>query len=118
MQPAPQIESFARIKVVGIGGGGSNAVNRMIEEGMAGIEFVAINTDAQALLLSEAPVRVRIGDKLTRGLGAGGPGRRRGTGRGRRGADAPQPGRPVRRTFGAGEEPRAVSRAAVYTNDL
>lgn len=72
MQPAPQIESFARIKVVGIGGGGSNAVNRMIEEGMAGIEFVAINTDAQALLLSEAPVRVRIGDKITRGLGAGG----------------------------------------------
>ena len=72
MQPAPQIESFARIKVVGIGGGGSNAVNRMIEEGMAGIEFVAINTDAQALLLSEAPVRIRIGDKLTRGLGAGG----------------------------------------------
>ena len=72
MQPAPQIESFARIKVVGIGGGGSNAVNRMIEEGMAGIEFVAINTDAQALLLSEAPVRIRIGDKITRGLGAGG----------------------------------------------
>jgi cell division protein FtsZ len=72
MQPAPQIESFARIKVVGIGGGGSNAVNRMIEEGLAGIEFVAINTDAQALLLSDAPTRVRIGDKLTRGLGAGG----------------------------------------------
>ncbi len=72
MQPAPQIESFARIKVVGIGGGGSNAVNRMMEEGLAGIEFVAINTDAQALLLSNAPTRVRIGDKLTRGLGAGG----------------------------------------------
>ena len=72
MQPAPQIESFARIKVVGVGGGGSNAVNRMIEEGLAGIEFVAINTDAQALLLSDAPTRVRIGDKLTRGLGAGG----------------------------------------------
>jgi cell division protein FtsZ len=58
--------------VVGIGGGGSNAVNRMIEEGLAGIEFAAINTDAQALLLSNAPKRVRIGDKLTRGLGAGG----------------------------------------------
>jgi cell division protein FtsZ len=72
MQLAPQIESFARIKVVGVGGAGSNAVNRMIEEGLAGIEFVAINTDAQALLLSNAPIRVRIGDKLTRGLGAGG----------------------------------------------
>jgi cell division protein FtsZ len=72
MQPVPQMESFARIKVVGVGGGGSNAVNRMIEEGLAGIEFVAINTDAQALLLSDSPTRVRIGDKLTRGLGAGG----------------------------------------------
>ena len=72
MNPIPQMESFARIKVVGVGGGGSNAVNRMIEEGLAGIEFVAVNTDAQALLLSDAPKRVRIGDKLTRGLGAGG----------------------------------------------
>jgi cell division protein FtsZ len=72
MHPKPQVESFARIKVLGIGGGGSNAVNRMIEEGLAGIEFVAVNTDAQALLLSNAPERVRIGDKLTRGLGAGG----------------------------------------------
>ena len=72
MQLSPQSESFARIKVVGVGGGGSNAVNRMIEEGLAGIEFVAVNTDAQALLLSDAPTRVRIGDKLTRGLGAGG----------------------------------------------
>jgi cell division protein FtsZ len=72
MQPIPQTESFARIKVVGVGGGGSNAVNRMIEEGLAGVEFVAINTDAQALLLSNAPTRVRVGDKLTRGLGAGG----------------------------------------------
>jgi cell division protein FtsZ len=66
------IESFARIKCVGVGGGGSNAVNRMIEQGMSGIEFMAINTDAQALLLANAPRRVRIGDKLTRGLGAGG----------------------------------------------
>ncbi len=65
-------ESFARIKVVGVGGGGTNAVNRMIEEGIQGVDFVAVNTDAQALLLSKAPTRVRIGDKLTRGLGAGG----------------------------------------------
>jgi cell division protein FtsZ len=72
MHPQPNMESFARIKVVGVGGGGSNAVNRMIEEGLAGIEFVAVNTDAQALVLSDAPTRVRIGDKLTRGLGAGG----------------------------------------------
>ena len=72
MKPIPQTESFARIKVVGVGGGGSNAVNRMIEEGLVGIEFVAVNTDAQALLLSNATTRVRVGDKLTRGLGAGG----------------------------------------------
>jgi len=65
-------ESFARIKVIGVGGGGSNAVNRMIEEGIEGVEFIAVNTDAQALTLSKAPVRVRLGDKLTRGLGAGG----------------------------------------------
>jgi cell division protein FtsZ len=67
-----QTETFARIKVVGVGGGGSNAVNRMIEEGIQGVEFVAINTDAQALMLAKAPTRVRIGNKLTRGLGAGG----------------------------------------------
>lgn len=65
-------ESFARIKVVGVGGGGCNAVNRMIQEGLSGIEFIAVNTDAQALLQSSAPTRVRIGDKVTRGLGAGG----------------------------------------------
>src|SRR5512137_1675738 len=65
-------EMFARIKVVGVGGGGCNAVNRMIMEGIQGVEFVAINTDAQALLLAKAPTKVRIGDKLTRGLGAGG----------------------------------------------
>ncbi len=64
--------NFARIKVVGIGGGGGNAVNRMIEANVEGVEFVAVNTDAQALLNSEAPVSVRIGDKLTKGLGAGG----------------------------------------------
>jgi cell division protein FtsZ len=68
----PQVESFARIKVVGVGGGGCNAVNRMIAEGIQGIEFITVNTDAQALLLSSAPTRVRIGDKATRGLGAGG----------------------------------------------
>ena len=68
----PEVENFARIKVLGVGGGGSNAVNRMIEEGLQGVEFVAINTDAQALMLSEAPRRVRIGDKLTKGLGSGG----------------------------------------------
>ena len=65
-------ENFAQIKVIGVGGGGSNAVNRMIAEGLRGVDFVAVNTDAQALLMSEAPQRIRIGDKLTRGLGAGG----------------------------------------------
>lgn len=72
MKSMKRMESFARIKVVGVGGGGCNAVNRMIDEGVQGIEFVAINTDAQALILSKAGTRVRIGDKLTRGLGAGG----------------------------------------------
>lgn len=66
------VESFARIKVIGVGGGGSNAANRMIEEGIQGVEFIAVNTDAQALTSSKAPTRVRLGDKLTRGLGAGG----------------------------------------------
>ena len=65
-------ESFARIKVVGIGGGGCNAVNRMIDEGLTGIEFISVNTDAQALQFSKAKTRVRIGEKSTRGLGAGG----------------------------------------------
>ncbi len=72
MDMLPQSESFARIKVVGVGGGGCNAVNRMIEEGLQGIEFIAVNTDGQALLQSKATTRVRIGDKVTRGLGAGG----------------------------------------------
>src|SRR5215469_10522791 len=66
------VEGFAQIRVVGVGGGGSNAVNRMIQANMMGIDFVAVNTDAQALLLTEAPSFIRIGDKLTRGLGAGG----------------------------------------------
>ncbi len=67
-----QPENFAQIKVIGVGGGGSNAVDRMIAEGLRGVDFVAVNTDAQALLMSSAPQRIRIGDKLTRGLGAGG----------------------------------------------
>ncbi len=72
MQRPTQMESYAQIRVVGVGGGGSNAVNRMIAEGLSGVDFIAINTDAQALMLSNAPKRVRIGDKLTRGLGVGG----------------------------------------------
>jgi cell division protein FtsZ len=68
----PQAETFAQIKVVGVGGGGCNAVNRMINEGIQGIEFIAVNTDGQALTQSLAQKRVRIGDKSTRGLGAGG----------------------------------------------
>ena len=65
-------ENIAQIKVIGVGGGGNNAVNRMINEGLGGVEFVAVNTDSQALMLSQAGTRVRIGDKLTKGLGAGG----------------------------------------------
>ena len=66
-----EIEQFANIKVVGIGGGGNNAVNRMIDEGLEGVEFIAINTDAQALLSSNAGLTIRIGEKITKGLGAG-----------------------------------------------
>ncbi len=66
-----EVEQFANIKVVGVGGGGNNAVNRMIDEGLDGVEFVAINTDAQALLASNAGMTIRIGEKITRGLGAG-----------------------------------------------
>jgi cell division protein FtsZ len=65
-------ENFALIRVVGVGGGGSNAVNRMIRAEMMGVEFIACNTDAQALLQSDAPHKIRIGDKITKGLGAGG----------------------------------------------
>jgi cell division protein FtsZ len=72
ISPPNQIESFADIKVVGIGGGGCNAIDRMIEEGLQGVDFIAVNTDAQALLLSKSSTRVRIGEKLTRGLGSGG----------------------------------------------
>jgi cell division protein FtsZ len=65
------MESLATIKVIGVGGGGNNAVNRMIEHGVRGVEFIAVNTDAQALNLSKAETRMQIGGKLTRGLGAG-----------------------------------------------
>lgn len=65
------IDSLAQIKVIGVGGGGSNAVNRMIEMGVQGVEFIAVNTDAQALQLSRAVQKLKIGEKLTRGLGAG-----------------------------------------------
>lgn len=63
--------SLAVIKVIGVGGGGNNAVNRMIEHGVQGVEFITVNTDAQALNLSQAETRMQIGGKLTRGLGAG-----------------------------------------------
>src|ERR1700709_1454828 len=62
---------LAVIKVVGVGGGGVNAVNRMIEHGLKGVEFIAVNTDAQALLVSDADVKLDVGRELTRGLGAG-----------------------------------------------
>ncbi|MGL5828225.1 MAG: cell division protein FtsZ, partial [Angustibacter sp.] len=67
---APQ-NYLAVIKVVGIGGGGVNAINRMIDVGLKGVEFIAINTDAQALLMSDADVKLDVGRELTRGLGAG-----------------------------------------------
>jgi cell division protein FtsZ len=63
---------FARILVVGVGGGGTNAINRMIAEGIRGVSFLAINTDSQALTQSRAPRKIRVGEKITRGLGAGG----------------------------------------------
>ena len=68
----PEIVSFANIKVVGVGGGGSNAVSRMAQAEVRGIEFIAVNTDAQALARTEANRKIHIGDKLTKGLGAGG----------------------------------------------
>ena len=67
-KPQPSfVDNFAQIKVVGVGGGGQNAVNRMIEEGIQGVEFISVNTDAQALMLSNAPQRLRIGEKMTKG---------------------------------------------------
>ena len=65
------MEQFAQIKVVGIGGGGNNAVNRMINAGLRGVEFISINTDKQALFLSKANTKIQIGEKITKGLGAG-----------------------------------------------
>ncbi|MGB1250147.1 MAG: cell division protein FtsZ [Candidatus Promineifilaceae bacterium] len=68
----PEFESSALIRVVGVGGGGNNAVNRMIEDGIVGVDFIAVNTDSQALMSSRAPQRIHIGERTTRGLGAGG----------------------------------------------
>src|SRR2546422_7512234 len=62
---------LAVIKVVGVGGGGSNAVNRMVDAGLTGCEFIAVNTDAQALLMTDADVKLQVGTESTRGLGAG-----------------------------------------------
>ena len=64
-------ESSAKIIVVGVGGAGNNAVNRMIDENIGGVEFIGINTDGQALKLCKAPTAIQIGEKLTKGLGAG-----------------------------------------------
>ena len=94
---APQ-NYLAVIKVVGIGGGGVNAVNRMIEVGLKGVEFIAVNTDAQALLMSDADVKLDVGRELTRGLGAGADpevGQE-----GRRGPQGRDRGRPARRRHG------------------
>ena len=66
-----EMQQFADIKVIGIGGGGNNAINRMIEAGLKGVEFVAVNTDAQALWMSKADKKIQVGEKLTKGLGAG-----------------------------------------------
>ena len=65
------LDGTATIKVIGIGGAGNNAVNRMVDSGIKGVEFIAVNTDRQALLLSKAPSKIQIGEKITRGLGAG-----------------------------------------------
>lgn len=65
------LEHYAEIKVIGVGGGGNNAVNRMISAGLRGVDFLTVNTDAQALLLSQASMKIQIGEKLTKGLGAG-----------------------------------------------
>ena len=65
------IKHGARIKVIGVGGGGSNAVNRMVEVGLGGVEFIVVNTDVQALDHNQATAKIQIGQKLTKGLGAG-----------------------------------------------
>ena len=70
-QVAPTIETFARVKVIGVGGAGGAAINRMVEAGVTGVEFIAINTDAQALHFSKAQQKIHIGKDATKGLGAG-----------------------------------------------
>jgi cell division protein FtsZ len=70
-QVAPDIETFARIKVVGVGGAGGAAINRMVDAGIEGVEFIAVNTDAQALHHSKAKTKIHIGKDVTRGLGTG-----------------------------------------------
>ena len=66
------VPSPAKIKVIGLGGGGCNAITRMVQEGIQGVELIAMNTDAQALAITEAPARIQLGEKLTKGLGVGG----------------------------------------------
>ena len=65
------VDGTATIKVIGVGGAGNNAVNRMVDSGIRGVEFIAVNTDRQALILSKAATKIQIGEKITRGLGAG-----------------------------------------------
>ena len=71
MQQILGSDNLAVIKVVGVGGGGTNAVNRMVEAGIKGVEFIAVNTDRQALMLSDADKTIHFGEEITRGLGAG-----------------------------------------------
>ncbi len=71
-QDVPMFDGMAKIKVIGVGGAGNNAVNRMVQMGVNGVEFIAVNTDKQALALSKAPTKIQIGEKITRCLGAGG----------------------------------------------
>src|SRR5574337_172316 len=71
LEVIPEMNPVASIKVIGVGGGGGNAINRMIKANLRGIEFIAVNTDAQALYHSEAPIKINVGKATTRGLGAG-----------------------------------------------
>ena len=71
MEKGAEIETFATIRVLGVGGSGCNAINRMISYKLKGVEFIAINTDAQALVHNQAPIKIQIGKETTRGLGAG-----------------------------------------------
>ena len=66
------VQNPAKIKVIGMGGGGCNAITRMVRDEIRGVEFIAMNTDAQALAITEAPIRFQLGERLTKGLGAGG----------------------------------------------